>query len=123
MKKFAYGLLLVMLLNVTAFAQNAQTSRDKDALPNNFLRGKQIKYSHPFQGGSHAAKKMPNAASLSPNATSSTPCQPQSTRLACVDTISSFNNTFKEQGVYFDGTSRDIWQFSIVGQPPHSNIS
>lgn len=120
MKKFASGCLLVMLLCVSAFAQNAQTSQDKDALPNNFLRGKQIKYSHPSQGGSHAAKKMPNAASLSLTASS---CQPQSARLACVDTISNFNNAFKEQGVYFDGTSRDIWQFSIVGQPPHSNAA
>jgi len=123
MKKFAPRFLLVTLLSVTAFAQNAQKAQDKDALPNNFLRGKQMKFSHPTPGGSQATKKIPNAASLSLNATTSTTCQPQSARLACVDSISSFNNAFKEQGVYFDGSSRDIWQFSIVGQPPHTNTS
>jgi hypothetical protein len=125
MKKFAPGFLLVTLLSVTAFAQNAQQNlpaQDKDALPNNFLHGKHIKYAHSTPAGLHAAKKMPNAASLSLNAaTNSSSCKPQSSVLACVDTITNFNSFFKEQGVYLDGTSRDIWQFSLVGKPPSTN--
>jgi hypothetical protein len=125
MKKFAPSFLLVILLSVTAFAQNAQTTQDRDALPNNFLTGKHVKFSRIAPGGPNAAKKnMLNAARLSLNTTTTaTSCTPQSTKLPCVDTIINNNNFFKEQGVYFDGTSRSIWQYSFVGKPPASNTS
>src|SRR5437588_13113927 len=110
MKKTAPGFLLVMLLSLTAFAQNAQITAKTDALPNNFLTGKHVRFSRIAPVGPHAANKnMPNATSLSLNATAtSTSCPPQSIKLACVDTIINNNNFFKEQGVYFDGTSRSI---------------
>jgi len=121
MKRSSPWFLLVMLLSVTAFAQNTQTAQDKDALPSTFLRGKQIRYSRPAPGGPHAAQKhMPNAASLSLNATTST-CQPQSIKLACVDSLTNFIGNFKEQGIYLDGSPRDLWQFSMVGMEPHTN--
>lgn len=66
MNKTLPGLLLVTLLSLTAFAQNAQIAGNKDALPNTFLRGKHVRFSRIAPGGPHAAKKnMPNAASLS----------------------------------------------------------
>src|SRR5579859_7167572 len=99
MKKTAPGLLLVMLLSLTAFAQNAQIAGQKDALPSTFLRGKHVRYSRIAPGGPHAAKKnMLNAADRSLNAaTTSTSCAPQSTKLACVDTLINNNHFFKEQ--------------------------
>jgi len=125
MNKTARLFLLVMLLSLTAFAQNAQIAAKSDALPNTFLTGKHARFSRVAPGGQHAAKKnMPNAASVSLNAaTTATSCPPQSFKLPCVDTIINNNNFFKEQGVYFDGTSRSIWQFSLVGKPPASNTS
>ena len=125
MNKTLPGLLLVTLLSLTAFAQNAQIAGNKDALPNTFLRGKHVRFSRIAPGGPHAAKKnMPNAASLSLGAaTTSTSCPPQSIKIPCVDTIVNNNNFFKVQGVYFDGTTRDIWQYDFVGKPPASNTS
>jgi hypothetical protein len=125
MKKTAPGFLLVMLLSLTAFAQNAQINAKKDALPNTFLRGKHVRFSRIAPGGPHAAKKnMLNAASRSLTAaTTAVSCPPQSINLPCVDTLINNNNFFKKQGVYFDGTSRSIWQFSLVGKPPASNTS
>jgi hypothetical protein len=125
MKKTAPGFLLVMLLSLTAFAQNAQIAGTKDALPNTFLKGKHAGFSRIAPGGPHVAKKNAlNAAAHSLNtAATSTSCPPQSTKLACVDTLINNNNFFKEQGVYFDGTSRSIWQYDLVGQRPASNTS
>src|SRR6185437_10074130 len=101
MKKTAPGFLLVMLLSLTAFAQNAQINAKQDALPNTFLRGKQVRYSRIAAGGPHAKKNMLNAASRSLNAaTTSTSCPPQSIKLPCVDTLINNNNFFKEQGIY-----------------------
>ena len=57
MNKTAPGFLLVMLLSLTAFAQNAQINGKKDALPNTFLRGKHVKYSRIAAGGPHAATR------------------------------------------------------------------
>jgi hypothetical protein len=125
MKKTAPGFLLVMLLSLTAFAQNAQITGTKDALPNTFLKGKHAGFSRIAPGGPHVAKKNAlNAATRSLNtATTSTSCPPQSTKLPCVDTVINYNNFFKEQGVYFDGTSRSIWQYSFVGNRPGTNTS
>jgi hypothetical protein len=127
MKNTAPGLLLVMLLSLTAFAQNAQINAKKDALPNTFLRGKHVRFSRIAPGGPHAAKKsMLNAASRSLSATTTatpTSCPPQSFKLACADTLINNNNFFKENGVYLDGTSRSIWQYSFVGKLPASNTS
>jgi hypothetical protein len=124
MKKTAPGFLLVMLLSLTAFAQNAQINAKKDALPNTFLRGKHVRFARMAPGGPHAAKKNTlNAASRSLNTATAVSCPPQSIKLPCVDTLINNNNFFKEQGVYFDGTSRSIWQFSLIGKPPGSNTS
>lgn len=124
-KKSASWFLFVMLFSVAALAQTAtQQNSNKDALPNTFLRGKHVKYSRVTPGSVHSAKKISNAASLSLNAaTASTSCAPQSFALGCLDTVINNNNFFKEKGVYYDGTTRDIWQFSLVGKPPVSNIS
>jgi hypothetical protein len=35
-----------------------------------------------------------------------------------VDTLVNFTDHFEEQGVYFDGTPRHIWEYSMVGNPP-----
>lgn len=119
MKKTAPCFLLVALLCISAFAQNA--SKDKDALSGTFLRGKHVKYSRIAPGGPHAAKKnMQNAASLSLNAPNST-CPPQSTKLACVDTITNFIGYFNEPGIYLNGKPRSAWEYSMVGTAPRTN--
>jgi len=116
-----------MLLSVTTFAKNAKVdnAQDKDALPNTYLRGKQMKFTHPAPGGPHGAQKLANAASLSPNvtATPSTSCKPQSSLLACVDSVTNFLGSFDEEGIYLDGTTRDIWKYSMVGTAPRSNVT
>ena len=116
MKKFAPGLLLVTLLCVTAFAQNAQVqaTQDRDALPNNFLIGKHVKYSHPAPGGPHAAQKHAlAAASALSNTTTTTHTFPPG-----VDTLVNFVGNYSEPGINFNGKSNDHWHFSIVGNPP-----
>src|SRR5437764_585465 len=125
MKKHAHGYLFVMMLSFTAFAPNAQITANKDALPNTFLKGKQVRFSRIAPGGPHAAKtSMLNAASRSLNAaTTAVSCPPQSIKLPCVDTLINNNNFYKVQGVYFDGTTRNIWQYDFVGKPPASNTS
>src|SRR5947208_13896520 len=45
MNKTARLFLLVMLLSLTAFAQNAQIAAKSDALPNTFLTGKHARFS------------------------------------------------------------------------------
>jgi hypothetical protein len=124
MRKSAPWFLLLMLLSVTTFAENAKVNnaQDKDALPNTYLRGKRMKFTHP---GAHGAQKVPNAASLTPNVTtsSSPSCKPQSARLACADTITNFLGSFHEEGVYLDGATRDTWEYSMVGTLPRSNTT
>lgn len=125
MKKSAPWFLFVMLFSITALAQTAtQQTSNKDALPNTFLRGKQVKFTRVTPGSVHSTKKIPNAASLSLNATTtSNSCAPQSFALACLDSVINNNNFFKEEGVYYNGTTRNIWQYDLVGKPPASNTS
>ncbi len=54
MKKIAPCFLLVALLCISAFAQNA--SKDKDALSGTFLSGKHVKYSRVAPGGPSCRK-------------------------------------------------------------------
>ena len=116
MKKFAPGFLLVTLLGVTAFAQNAQvqTTQDRDALPNNYLSGKHVKYSHPAPGGPYAAQKhaMTAASTLSNTTTATSTFPPH------VDTLVNFLGNYSVPGINFNGQSNDHWHYSIVGNPP-----
>lgn len=59
MKKSTPWFLFVMLFSITALAQTAtqQTNSNKDALPNTFLRGKQVKYSRVTPGPFTPPKK------------------------------------------------------------------
>jgi len=127
MRKYTPWFLFVMLFSVISFAENAKVNNapDKDALPNTFLRGKQTKFTHLAPGGPHGAKKLMNAVSLSPNVatTPSTSCQPQSSLLACADSVTNFLGSFKDEGVYLDGTTRDTWKYSMVGTAPSSNVT
>jgi len=116
MKKFAPGFLLVTLLSVTAFAQNAQVqaTQNRDALPNNFLIGKHVKYSHPAPGGPHAAQKHTlAAASALSNTTTTTSTFPPG-----VDTLVNFLGNYSAPGINFNGKPNDHWHYSIVGNPP-----
>ena len=118
MKKFAPGFLLVTLLSVTALAQNAQVqTQDRDALPNNYLAGKQVKYSHPTPGGPYAAQKHAMiAASTLSNTTTTTSTFPPG-----VDTLVNFVGNYRVHGINYNGKSNDQWQYSMVGNPPGRN--
>lgn len=112
MKKCALWFLLVTLLSAVAFAQD----KDKDILPNNFLSGMHAIASHPAPGGPYAARKRAtNVLRPLPDVTSCSGFPP------CVDTLINFTGQFKAEGVYLDGTARDIWQYSMVGRAPSHN--
>ena len=112
MKKCALWFLLVTLLSAVAFAQD----KDKDVLPNNFLSGMHVIASHPAPGGPYAAqKRATNVLRPLPNATSCSGFPP------CVDTLINFTGQFRAEGVYLDGTARDVWQYSMVGRAPSDN--
>ena len=112
MKKCALWFLLVTLLSAVAFAQD----KDKDILPNNFLSGMHVIASHPAPGGPYAAqKRATNVLRPLPDATGCSGFPP------CVDTLINFTGQFRAEGVYLDGTARDIWQYSMVGRAPSHN--
>jgi hypothetical protein len=116
MKKSAPLLLFVMLLAITAFAE------DKDALPNTFLKGMHAIAAHPAAGGPNAAqKKLASALRVSPSTTSA--CSNSPLLLQCLDTVVHFNGEFNDLGVYLDGTTRKFWQYSMVGKPPSNNAT
>jgi hypothetical protein len=110
-----------MLLSLAASAQNVQLGSTKDSLPSNFLLGKHIRFSNVAPGGPHAAKKNTlSAATRSLNASNST-CPPESTKLACVDTLTNFVGYFNAPGIYLNGQPRSAWEYSMVGTAPHTN--
>jgi hypothetical protein len=116
MKKSAPLLLFLMLLAITAFAE------DKDALPNTFLKGMHAIAAHPAPGGPNAAqKKLASALRVSPSTTSA--CSNSPLLLQCLDTVVHFNGGFNALGVYLDGTARNSWQYSMVGKPPSNNAT
>jgi hypothetical protein len=82
----------------------------------NFLSGMHVIASYPAPGGPYAAqKRATNVLRSLPNATSPSSFPPG------VDTLVNFTGQFKAEGVYLDGTARDIWQYSMVGRPPSHN--
>ncbi|MGC2548793.1 MAG: hypothetical protein WA437_00970 [Candidatus Sulfotelmatobacter sp.] len=112
MKKCALWFLLVTLLSAVAFTQD----KDKDVLPNNFLSGMHVIASHPAPGGPYAAqKRATNVLRPLPTATGCSGFPP------CVDTLINFTGQFRAEGVYLDGTARDVWQYSMVGRAPSHN--
>lgn len=97
MKKFASWFMFIALFSFScaAFAQ------DGDALPANFTAGLHVQHAN-------------NSANLQKRGNIPTPQGfPQG-----VDTIVNFTNHFEAQGVYFDGSARQVWEYSMVGNPP-----
>jgi hypothetical protein len=95
MRKIAPRLMLLALFSFS-FAAFAQ---DPDAVPAN--------------AGLHVLHAN-NSANAHKNGNIPTPHGfPQG-----VDTIVNFTNHFEAQGVYFDGSAHQIWEYSMVGNPP-----
>jgi hypothetical protein len=83
-----------------AFAQQKEEAAT-DALPNNYLAGQKVRHQS-NAGGLHAKGNLPTPHGF-----------PQG-----VDTLVNFTGQFQAPGVYFDGTSHNIWEYSMVGNPP-----
>ena len=97
MKKLAPWLMLLALFSFSfvAFAQ------DSDAVPPNTLAGM-----HPIHANNSAnAHKRGNIPT------------PHGFPLG-VDTITNFTDHFEAQGVLFDGSAHQMWEYSMVGNPP-----
>ena len=112
MKKFAPWFLFVLLVSLSAFAED-----EKGVLPSSFLAGMHPRYTHIAPGGPYAKQKeaMTHASNLVGNFSSST-AFPHG-----VDTLINFTGSFRAHGVYLDGTHRDLWQYSMVGRGPSFN--
>src|SRR5690242_13030329 len=98
MKKIAPWFISLALFgfSLAVFAQ------DNDALPRNAARGFKIEHAN-------------NLGKLGTKGNIPTPHGfPQG-----VDTIVNFTNQFQAPGVYFDGTAHNIWEYSMVGNPPN----
>ncbi|HEX2327262.1 MAG TPA: hypothetical protein VHN74_00950 [Candidatus Angelobacter sp.] len=98
MKKFAPPFMLVALciFSLAALAQ------DNDALPSNFTAGLHVQHAN-------------NSANLHKRGNIPTP---HGFPLG-VDTLVNFTDHFEAQGVYFDGSAHQIWEYSMVGNPPN----
>lgn len=88
-------LLALMAFSVSAFAQ------DPDALPPTFTAGKH-------------GMPADNSANLQKRGNIPTP---HGFPLG-VDTIVNFTHQFEAQGVLFDGSAHQMWEYSMVGNPP-----
>ena len=99
MKKFAFCILSLTIFTLTAFAaQNRE-------LPKNFLSSKHP--IHPNQaGGRHGSRgNIPTPHGFP----------------AGVDTLVNFTGHFQAPGIFWDGTSHNVWEYSMVGNPPSNN--
>ena len=96
MKYFVCCLLLAGLCTFSSFAQ------DSDALPANYLAGTHVKHMNVPPGG---AKKRGNLPT------------PHGFPLG-VDTITNFTGHFEAQGVFYDGSPHQMWEYSMVGNSP-----
>ncbi len=98
MKRFAFFILVALCgFNLAALAQ------DNDALPPNFAAA-----------GLHVLHAN-NSANAHKNGNIPTPHGFP----AGVDTLVNFTDHFEAQGVLFDGTAHQIWEYSMVGNPPN----
>lgn len=96
-KKSALGFLVLALFSFTAFAA------DDDAVPNNALGGTHIRHANNLDAVVHAKRgNIPTPHGF-----------PQG-----VDTLVNFTGHFEAQGVYFDGSAHQMWEYSMVGNPP-----
>lgn len=102
MRKLCSLVLIAGMLTGAAFAADA------DALPKNALRG--MHSMHP----THSMNSHSGPKGLSGRGNAST----GQTFPAGIDTIVNFTGSFKAPGIYFDGTSRDHWEYSMAGNPP-----
>lgn len=92
---------VLMLLALCGFSL-AALAQDNDALPANAAAGFKIEHAN-------------NQASLGTKGNIPTPHGfPQG-----VDTIINFTNQFQAPGIYFDGSTHNIWEYSMVGNPPN----
>lgn len=96
MKYFALLVFVAGLLTFPAFAQ------DSDALAHNYLAGTHVKHLHVPPGGSKKRGNLPT---------------PHGFPLG-VDTITNFTGHFEAQGVFYDGTPHQMWEYSMVGNSP-----
>jgi hypothetical protein len=96
MKKFAFCFLSLTIFTLTAFAA------DSRELPANYLSTK-----HPIH--LNQANRVRGAKGNIPT--------PHGFP-AGVDTLVNFTGHFQAPGVYFDGSSRNIWEYSMVGNKP-----
>ncbi len=87
--------VVVAVLSASAFAA------DSHQLPANFLAGMHVLHAN-NAGGLHGKGNIPTPHGFP----------------AGVDTIVNFTGHFTEQGVYFDGSSHHVWEYSMVGNPP-----
>ncbi len=96
MKKLVPCLVLFALFafGLTVMAQ------DTDVVPPNFLAGMHGKDAHNV-GAFHSKGNIPTPHGF-----------PQG-----VDTLVNFTHQFQAQGVYADGSSHHMWEYSIVGNP------
>jgi hypothetical protein len=96
MRRFAPWFLVAALCSFTAFAQ------DNDALPNNALAGAHKKATHPSPASLKTTGNIPTPHGFPVG----------------VDTIVNFTGSFQSQGVYFDGSAHNVWEYSMVGNSP-----
>ena len=97
MKKLAPCFLLLALFcfTVTAFAT------ESDQVPANFLQGMHATHDNPTIGlHSHGNFPTPHGFPLG------------------VDTISNFTGAFEAQGVFYNNTPHQQWEYSMVGSDP-----
>jgi hypothetical protein len=89
-----------MLLALLSFAFSA-VAQDNDALPPNYLAGTHVMHAN-------------NSANLQKKGNIPTPQGfPQG-----VDTIVNFTHQFQAPGVFYDGSAHQMWEYSMVGNPP-----
>lgn len=97
MKKLALGLMLLALFSFS-FAAFAQ---DSDAIPPNTAAGMHILHAN-NSANAHKRGNIPTPHGF-----------PQG-----VDTITNFTDHFEAQGVFYDGSAHQMWEYSMVGNPP-----
>ena len=92
---------LVMLFAFVTFSVSA-FAQDPDALPPTFTAGMHVMHAN-------------NAANLQKRGNIPTPQGfPQG-----VDTVVNFTHQFEAEGVFFDGSAHQMWEYSMVGNPPN----
>lgn len=96
MRKLALFFCFTALCSFSALAQT------RGQVPKSFMKGKHVIHVHPAAGALRGKGNMPNKNSFP----------------AGIDTIVNFTGQFEAPGIYLDGSSRNVWQYSMVGNPP-----